>query len=378
MSRVAVPASLLRWAAHRSRRTDDDLVSRFEKWPQWLSGEVKPTFRQLEKFAHYTHTAFGYFFLPEPPDLKLPVQDFRTLPDEAVSAPSCELLDTIYLCQQRQDWYRGYARQNDLDALTFVGSASLDDTPEDVAQRMREELALSIKERRRLKSWAEALRQLIARAEDAGVMVMASSVVGGNSKRKLDVQEFRGFALADELAPLIFLNGADSKAAQMFTLAHELAHLWLGCSGVSSVGVSQETGKEAEHWCNQAAAEFLLPVQALQATWLPDNPIPHEIQRLAREFKVSTLVVLRRLFEAGFIDREILWTHYRQEEGRLKEIAAGKSAGGDFYRSLEFRAGKRFTRALVSSTLEGETLFRDAFHLLGVSKTDTFGDYIPK
>ncbi|MEK7747728.1 MAG: ImmA/IrrE family metallo-endopeptidase [Nitrospirota bacterium] len=100
--------------------------------------------------------------------------------------------------------------------MAFVGSASL-----------RETLALSTEARRQLPTWTDALRQLIAKAEDAEVMVMVSSVVGSNSHRKLDVDEFRGFALADGLAPLVFLNGADSKAAQMFTLAHELAHLWL-------------------------------------------------------------------------------------------------------------------------------------------------------
>ena len=141
--------------------------------------------------------------------MALPVPDFRTLRDEALREPSSALLDTLYLCQQRQDWFRDHARVNGLPALAFVGTATLQQQPDTVARRMREAMGLSAAERRELPTWTEALRQLIAKAEDAGVLVMASSIVGSNSHRKLDVGEFRGFALADELAPLVFLNAAD-------------------------------------------------------------------------------------------------------------------------------------------------------------------------
>jgi Zn-dependent peptidase ImmA (M78 family) len=220
---------------------------------------------------------------------------------------------------------------------------------------------------------------MITKSEDAGVMVMVSSVVGSNSHRKLDVDEFRGFVLADDLAPLIFLNGADSKSAQMFTLGHELAHLWLGTSGVSDVHIGQvaclparQATQQTERWCNQVAAELLLPLQALRTTYQPNNPIPEEIQRLSRAFKVSTLVALRRLFDAEFIDQPTLWQQYREEEERLRTLKERSGSGGDFYRSLGARTSKRFARAVVSSTLEGQTLFRDAFRMLGVRKSATF------
>jgi Zn-dependent peptidase ImmA (M78 family) len=372
MTTVAASIPVLRWAAQRAGLHDGDLAARFRKWPLWLSGEAQPTLRQLEDFARFTHTAIGYFFLPEPPVLALPVPDFRTLRDETLAEPSSGLLDTLYLCQQRQDWYRDHARMHGLPALTFIGSAHVQDAPEAVARHMRETLDLSAEARRQLPSWTDALRQLIVRTEDAGVMVMASSVVGGNGHRKLDVGEFRGFALADDLAPLIFLNGADSKAAQMFTLAHELAHLWLGETGVSDTQAGRVPEQRTERWCNQVAAELLMPLQALRAAHQPNASIPDEIQRLAREFKVSTLVVLRRLFDAGFIDQTMLWRHYREEQARLRALDQSGSGGGDFYNSLGARASKRFARAIVASTLEGETLFRDAFRMLGVRKATTF------
>ena len=225
MTTVAASVPVLRWAAQRAHLHDADLSARFPKWLLWLNRDAQPTLKQLEDFARLTHTAFGYFFLPQPPVLVLPVPDFRTLRDEVLAEPSSGLLDTLYLCQQRQDWYHDHARMHGLPALPFVSSASVQEAPEAVAQRLRETLGLSTEARRQMPTWTDALRQLIANAEDVGVMVMVSSVVGSNSHRKLDVGEFRGFALADGLAPLIFLNGADSKAAQMFTLAHELAHV---------------------------------------------------------------------------------------------------------------------------------------------------------
>jgi len=372
MTTIAASIPVLRWAAQRARLHDGDLTARFRKWPLWLSGEAQPTLKQLEDFARLTHTAFGYFFLPQPPALALPVPDFRTLRDEALAEPSSALLDTLYLCQQRQNWYRDHARMHGLPALPFVGSASVQEVPEAVAQRLRETLGLSTEARRQMPTWTDALRQLIAKAEDAGVMVMVSSVVGSNSHRKLDVGEFRGFALADGLAPLIFMNGADSKAAQMFTLAHELAHVWLGATGVSDTQAGQVPEQRTERWCNQVAAELLMPLEDLRAAHQPNAPIPDEIQRLAREFKVSTLVALRRLFDAGYINRAALWQHYRDEQERLRSLQERSSGGGDFYRSLGARTSKRFARALVSSTLEGLTSFPDAFRMLGMRKTATF------
>lgn len=372
MTTIAASIPVLRWAAQRARLQDDNLATRFRKWPLWLSGEAQPTLKQLEDFARLSHTAIGYFFLPAPPALALPVPDFRTLRDEALAEPSSDLLDTLYLCQQRQDWYRDHARMHGLPILPFVGSASVQEAPEAVAQRLREVLGLSAEARRQLPTWTDALRQLIAKAEDVGVMVMVSSVVGSNSHRKLDVGEFRGFALADSLAPLVFLNGADSKAAQMFTLAHELAHLWLGASGVSDTQAGQVPEQQTERWCNQVAAELLIPMEELRATHRPHAPIPEEIQRLARAFKVSTLVALRRLFDAGFITQTALWQHYRDEQERLRTLKERSSGGGDYYRSLGARTSKRFARAIVASTLEGFTSFPDAFRMLGMRKTATF------
>lgn len=369
---VSASVPVLSWAARRARLDESTLTRRFSKWGLWLKGEAQPTLRQLEELARLTHTPIGYFFLPEPPDLALPVPDLRTVRDRELREPSTELLDVIYLCQQRQDWYRDYSRLHGMVPLAFVGSASIDEAPEAVAQRMREAMSLSAEERYQLPTWTDALRQLIAKAEEVGVLVMASGIVGSNSHRPLDVEEFRGFALADDLAPLVFLNGADSKSAQMFTLGHELAHIWLGTSGVSDTDAGQIPDENIERWCNRVAAELLMPLEDTVAAYRVEEAVQEQIQRLARQFKVSTLVALRRLFDAGFIDRASLWEYYRDEETRVRALERRVDSGGDFYRTLGARTGKRFARAIVASTLEGQTLFQEAFRMLGVRKTATF------
>jgi Zn-dependent peptidase ImmA (M78 family) len=372
VNRVPVRPELLSWALHRAGLDSFDLVGRFPKLEAWLTGEVWPTLRQLEQFARSVHVPVGYLFLPEPPREQLPIPDFRTLAGSDLARPSPNLLDTIYLCQQRQDWYRDYARMHGLSPVDFVAGAHTGQSPEAVAEMMREALALSLAERRQPTNWTETLRQLIAKAEGAGVLVMAGSIVGGNPHRKLNVDEFRGFALADALAPVVFINAADAKAAQMFTLAHELAHLCLGKSGISDPQTGRLPEKAVERWCNAVAAEFLVPAVMLQGEYRADEPVLSEIQRLARRFKVSTLVVLRRLFDLGFIDRETLRRCYQDELDRIKTLDRGGSAGGDFYRTLGVRTGKTFARAVVSSALEGQTLFQDAFRMLGVRKSATF------
>jgi len=195
-------------------------------------------------------------------------------------------------------------------------------------------------------------------------------VVLNNNRRHLDPEEFRGFAMADELAPLVFINGADTKAAQMFTLAHELAHIWIGQSAVSDAQAAWLPEHTVERWCNRVAAELLVPLKVLRAEYEEGAELQDEVARLARRFKVSTLVILRRIHDAGGLTREQLGQAYDAELERL--CALPKGSGGNFYLTQAARVSKRFARALVVSTLEGQTLHRDAFRMLGFSKLTTF------
>jgi Zn-dependent peptidase ImmA (M78 family) len=262
-----------------------------------------------------------------------------------------------------------------MSEAAFVGSADLGERPQDVAARMAETLGFDVAARAACRTWEEALRLFIAQADAAGVLVMVSGVVLSNNRRILDPEEFRGFALADKRAPLVFINGADTKSGQMFTLAHELAHLWLGSSAISDASAAPLYGyRREEVWCNAVAAELLVPLAVLRPAIERDEPLDRAMQRLARQFKVSTLVILRRLLDAGALDRPAFDRAWAEERTRLRELARSAGGGGDFYRTTLSRVSRRFARALVESTLEGQTLYRDAFRMLGVKKTETFNN----
>ena len=372
--RVPVNPLMLRWARERAAQDLNALEKTFPDIAAWERGDKQPTLKQLERFARKTHVPFGYLFLDAPPDEPLPIPDFRTM--HGVSRrPSPNLLDTIYICQQRQEWYRNYLQTLGAEALPFVGSATLNDEPIQVAADIRERLQFDLEERRKMSSWTEALRRFVNQVEGAGVLVMSSGIVGSNTHRKLDPQEFRGFALVDDLAPVVFINAADTKAAQMFTLAHELAHVWLGESGVSDVQVSAFPNEKVEKWCNQVAAELLVPATALAQIYQSGEDLRHELDRLARYFKVSTLVILRRIYESGALSRGAFWQAYEDELAHLRQFERRGAGGGDFYRTLNTRVSKSFAMAIVTSTLEGQTLFRDAYQMLGIRTHETFSQF---
>jgi len=371
MMRVEVRPELLHWAVERAGLPPGTLSRRFPQLAAWERGASRPTLKQLEGFAKATYTPIGYLFLTEPPVDEVPIPDFRTAASAARRArPSADLLETIYICQQRQEWYHDFARAAGEEPLSFVGSARISDAVKETAGTIRTTLGFDDEQRRSAPTWTDALRLFIQHADDAGVLVMCSGVVLNNNRRHLDPDEFRGFAIADDLAPVVFINGADTKSAQMFTLAHELAHLWLGATGLSDAQARVEPDQGIERWCNRVAAELLVPLESFRAVYDSEAELYNEMGRLARHFKVSTLVILRRMHDAGGLTREQLWAAYDEEVERLKAIA--RPSGGNFYLTQAARVSKRFARALVISTLEGQTLYRDAFRMLGLSKMETF------
>lgn len=370
MMRVEIKPELLRWARERAGFTLSDLASRFPQIEAWERREVLPTLKQIEKFAKATYAPIGFLFLPEPPVERVPIPDFRTMDNAFAGRPSPNLLDTLYICQQRQEWYRDFMRSMGEDPLPFVGSVRTTHGIEATAAKIRRTLGFDLEERRGMPTWTDALRRFIGQADEMGILVMCSGVVLSNNKRNLDPEEFRGFAIADDLAPLIFINGADTKAAQMFTMAHELAHIWLGESALSDSSAAHVAEHDVERWCDRIAAELLVPLAALKAEYRESADLDAEVKRLARCYKVSTLVILRRIHDAGGLTREQFWHEYRKELGRLMSVPRG--SGGDFYLTQAARLSRRFARALVASTLEGQTLHRDAFRLLGFSKLATF------
>ncbi len=368
--RVHVDPATLRWAQERSGKDVETLERRFPKYRKWEAGTVKPTYRQLERFAKATYTPFGALFSGGPLKDELDIVDFRTVGGKQRRKPSPHLLDTVYLCQRRQDWYHRYALEEEHDPVDFVGSASLDDDPAEVAQRMSSMLEFRVDDRSDVANWTLAVRRFADRADAKGVLVMISGVVANNTSRGLDPDEFRGFALSDDLAPLVFVNGADAKAAQMFTLAHELAHIWLGNTGLSNTTLRSTAGHQTERWCNQVAAELLVPADALLEHCREGEELKTTVGRMTAHFKVSTLVVLRRLRDVGSLSHRKFRDAYDRERRRI--ATPRPSSGGNFLRTQMARTGERFSYDLIADTLSGRTLPMEAYRLLAIKKQATF------
>jgi Zn-dependent peptidase ImmA (M78 family) len=373
-ARVQIAPQLLRWAVARSGRPRSDLAERFPL-EAWESGERGPTFKQLTDFATATATPIGLLFLDVPPEEGLPIADFRTRRDANVQEASADLLDVIYACQRRQEWYRSYLERRGDDGNPLVASADTSAPAPAEASRLRDALGFGLADRARFATWQDALSGLIARVEAVGILVMVNGVVGSNTHRVLDPGEFRGFTLADPVAPLIFINGADTKAAQIFTLAHEVAHVVLGGSGVSDEDVAGEVSSASvvEAWCNDFAAELLVPEASLQQEHRELGDVGGEATRLARYYKTSTLVVLRRLHDVGLIPDDAYRAAF---SASLREYQAKQSgaSGGNYYATAPYRTSRMFARAVIADAKEGSTLYRDAYRLLGVKKTSTFAE----
>lgn len=374
MSAIVVNPRIIRWARERAGLDVPVLEKTFPKYPRWESGDAMPTLRQLENLARRTFTPLGYFFLPEPPEEKLPVPDFRTVKDKGVKRPSPNLLETIQTMQRRQDWLREYLEEEGHPPLSYVGSVTLSDNPLLVAGRIRETLGLTPGWAREYATWTEALRGLRRAVESAGIVVVINGVVGNSTRRTLDPEEFRGFVLPDRLAPLVFINGADAKAAQMFTLAHELGHLWLGQGGVFNLEALQPANSEMELWCNRVAAEFLAPEAAFRDAWAGVDRVEEPFQYLARRFKVSPLVAARRALDLRLITRNEFFAFYHRylEDERRREKR--RPAGGDFYQTQETRIGRRFGELVVRAAREGKLLYQEAYRLTGLHGA-TFDKY---
>lgn len=366
VTKVEVNVNVLNWALTRSGKSISDLEAKFPKLIEWLTGEEQPTLRQLEDFAKQTTTPFGYLFLEKPPIEKLPLPYFRTFEKALPSHVSPELLDTIYEMQKRQVWMREYLIQQGHNALPFVQSTKVDESAQSVAQCMRELLHVDQNWASDLKTWSEALQFLRESMERAGIIVVVNGVVGNNTHRPLSVSEFRGFVLVDEYAPLAFVNGADVKAAQMFTLAHELAHICFGSSAAFDLREIRVADDPVEKKCDQAAAEFLVPAELMSEHWQVAKEEDEPFEYIARLFKVSEIVAARRALDLDLISKETFLKFYEGYRKRVYQKRAVKSPGGNFYATQNMRVGRIFATHVILAVKSDRLLYDEAYHLTGL------------
>jgi Zn-dependent peptidase ImmA (M78 family)/DNA-binding XRE family transcriptional regulator len=367
-----ITPEVARWARERAdvshKRVAESIHAKPEEIRSWESGLRRPTLKQAERLAHTLRIPFGYLFLSSPPVETVPLPDFRTMPVRTRRGPglSPDLRDVLNDVLVKQEWYRDFLLEEEAEPVALVGRFSLKDDPDEIAGYIRGELAMGELIRQHADPDA-LLRALIRRIESLGIVIMVSGVVRSDNRRALSPKEFRGFAISDRFAPVIFINGKDARAAQMFTLAHELAHITIGETGISNEYLGEtrtDARHEIERFCNKVAAEVLVPREDFSSEWADAAPIDVNLVRLTRRYRVSSLVILRRAFDLGRMDRSTFTEWYSREERQGRKRPP--SGGGDFRSTLPVRNSRTLTSAIVRAALGGRLSYREAARFLGV------------
>lgn len=368
MTTANINTTMLTWARERAGIAVSDFARKCgvsaDKLSEWEAGRRPLTFKQALTYAEKAHIPFGYLFLVQPPVDELPIPDLRTVEGQANRKLSLELLDLIKLMQQRQEWYKDYLQLQLVGPNTIVGRFSVSDGVNAIVHDMRTSLGVGNHPQRG--SWEDYYRDLVNRIESVGILVMRQSDVG-HYTRPLRVDEFRGFALADNYAPIIFVNHADALGARLFTLIHELCHIWIGQSGISDA--STQTHREEEILCNAVAAEFLVPATEFQARWRQDvENWQANLLALEAHFHVSTWALARRALTLNFITLDEYQRYISNQQAAYR--SREDSGGPGYYRTKKAQISQRFSRAVVSEALSGQLLLREASQLLGGIKPD--------
>ncbi len=371
MAKADINSNQVRWARERAGLQLSDLSKALQlaedKIAAWETGEEQPTFRQAQKLAERLRVPLPYLFLASPPEENSPIADLRTLRNEARATFSLDFKEVLNDSLQKQNWYREYLQNTgQASPLEFIGKYSVESDVKTVAIDIQAVLGLDEELRKSARNKPDFLSKLVQQAEAAGILVLISGVVNNNNHRKLAVEEFRGFVLSDGVAPLVFINGNDTEAAKLFTFVHELAHLWVGASGVSNVEVKSAVENDfdqLERFCNQVAAEVLIPAEDFQSIWQSDLSLEENLQQY-RHYKVSDLVLLIRARQLRKISSAEFQQAYAARISWYKNRK--RSSGGNFNNTLPARNSKLLTSALIAATLEGQTLYRDAARMLNV------------
>ncbi|MGN0207645.1 MAG: ImmA/IrrE family metallo-endopeptidase, partial [Muribaculaceae bacterium] len=209
---------------------------------------------------------------------------------------------------------------------------------------------------------ASAVNRLSQQMEAIGVITAFNGVVGNNTRRKLSVEECRGFALVSKIAPFVFVNNDDAKSAQLFTLIHEFAHLLLGVS--AGFGGIDPHNDSIEKFCDQEAATFLVPEMLFVAQW---KMTEGDIEKCARKFTVSPVVIARRAYGMNMLsaqDYQMFYTRYKAIWKNQKKSSG--SGSGNFYLSAAKRVGRLFGAYISTAVSSGYLLHRDAYSLTGL------------
>ncbi|EOS94742.1 hypothetical protein ETR_12228 [Erwinia tracheiphila PSU-1] len=358
---------MLTWARERANLSINYVALKMKKKPDlienWEADSHPISFAEAQRFADITHVPFGCLYLDKPLEETLPIPDRRTVGSREIDV-SLELRDTLNDVMLKIEWYKEYSVESGLDEVDLIGKYNKNTSFNILVNELRSRLDVDIPPKSG--KWEEFLSKLIKEVEKNGILVMKNGVVKNNTHRPISVDDFRGFCVADDRAPVIFINNNDAKSAQLFTLIHELAHLMIGESAI--VDLNHNSKNREEELCNAVAAEYLVPENIIRIKWIDDEIWEDNIYSLANFFRVSRWVIARRALTLGFIKE----SEYVSYVSRINDKPQG--GRGVYPRTQKARVSETFARAVVTQALEGRLLLRDAQRLTGIrpSKLNEF------
>jgi Zn-dependent peptidase ImmA (M78 family)/transcriptional regulator with XRE-family HTH domain len=373
---MSIPAyitpKIIEWGRERAGLSVEQLAEHLKVKPhnvrEWEEGRARPNLAKADDIAGRLRIPFGYLFLSEPPKDEIPLPDLRTVSGHRPENPSLDFIEVIQSTLLKQEWYSEYLRQTQGAPLPFVGSASLGSDVKQTATEMRKWMGIDSQMRAQCASWQKFKVEFVQRAESIGVLVMQSGVAG-NNQRPLSVDEFRGFAIVDKYAPVIFINSRDAKPAKIFTLAHELVHVWLGEAGVSNPNPQKRSSdelNEIEQFCNRVAAEMLVPSEAVLAVWKEHKTVDQKIRRLVREYRVSKYVVARQAFEMDRLTRSEYLDYLDRNKRLWMPEERDDESDGNFYNTFAARNSRTLIASVVQALGSNRISYKNASTLLAV------------
>lgn len=365
-----INSDIINWAITRAGNSLEEFFQKNPSVEEWIKGNKKPTIKQLEDFTHKVHVPFGYMFLNKPPKEDIPIPFFRT-GKAKTDKVSLNVYHTIQLIGERQNWLTNYLKESEYPDLEYVGKYDEKSNYFEIVKDIRDSLKLPTNWASKMGTWEEALDYLTLQIEEIGIIVNFNGIVGNNTRRKIPVEECRGFVLVNTKAPFLFINSADAKAAQMFTLIHELAHIWLGESAGFDNQQMLPANDPVEKLCDQVAAEFLVPELFLKEKWKDSK----DIKYLSRVFKVSPIVIVRRCMDLNLITKTAFFDFYNNYIQDYQFKKDNLKSGGNFYATAKKRISLRFASFVNNAVNENNLLYRDAYRLTSL-KGNTYEKFI--
>ncbi len=358
-----ITTDILKWARESAKISVEDAAKKIsvspERYLTWENGNDFPTIRQAKILAKYFRRPFSLFFLPEIPKDFHPLKDYRR--DDAQELDTASLF-IIRDVQEKQSWIRDWYEEIGEDELPFVGKFTINDNPEVVAKDILDTLKINPSSYQK-----SPINEWIEKTEIAGVFVSRTSYL--HSKLTLDKDLIQGFAIADKIAPFVFVNSKNWNAPQLFTLVHELAHIWIAKSGISNeididlIDKPKSRFHPVEIFCNQVAANALMPQEVIVQLGSDTFKSQDKIFKQAKEFGISSFALLVRALNLKLISHSEYWQlkmdaqdefeKFLEKERIKKEKQKERDGGTDTYLLRLNKNSKLFTRIVMDTFNNG-------------------------